>query len=64
MSDIVEKLKQIKGLIDECISAQGAGEYEEEESEEESSPSESIGGGDDAGDKIKLAATMLKKRMG
>ena len=56
---IKEKLQQIKDLIDECLSEEG-GEYEEDESGE----SESIGGGEDAGDKIKMAATMLKKRMG
>lgn len=60
MSDIVEKLKQIQSLISECISSQEGGEYEEESEE----GSESIGGGDEAGDKIKMAASMLKKRMG
>jgi len=63
MSDIIEKLKQIQSLISECISSQGEGEYEEEESEAVEG-AESIGGGDEAGDKIKMAASLLKKRMG
>ena len=64
MSDIIEKLKQIQSLISECISSQGTGEYEEEEESEEVEGSESTGGGDEAGDKIKMAASLLKKRMG
>lgn len=63
MSDIIEKLKQIQSLIAECISSQEGGEYEDEESEEVESEPSSFGG-KDAGDKIKMAATMLKKRMG
>jgi hypothetical protein len=62
MSDVIEKLKQIQSLISECISSYDG--EESDEGEEEYSEEDSIGGGEDAGDKIKLAATMLKKRMG
>lgn len=63
MADIIEKLKSIRNMIDECIS-----EYEGEESDE----GESEGGEEsysdsssskDVGDKIKMAASILKKRM-
>jgi hypothetical protein len=56
---IKQKLQQIQSLVSECLSAEEGGEYEEEESMEEVEPS-----GDVAGDKIKMAASMLKRKMG
>ena len=63
MDEIIEKLKSIRGMIDECISSYG-GEESLDEEEVESSFPEKASSGDEVGDKIKLAATMLKKRMG
>lgn len=64
MDDILEKLKQIQSLISECISSQSGEESDEgeEETSEGEGTSESLGG-DNAGDKIKMASAMLKKRM-
>ena len=55
--DITEKLKMIQSLVAECLDAQG-GEEEEEMMEEPASESSQ-----EAGDKIKFAANLLKKRM-
>ena len=64
MSDIIEKLKQIQGLISECISSQGEEESPEEDAGEEEDTETYSDSGDEAGDKIKMAASLLKKRMG
>lgn len=55
---IKQKLQQIQSLVSECLSAEEGGEYEDE-SNEEVEPS-----GDEAGDKIKMAASLLKRKMG
>lgn len=60
-SKIKEKLTQIQSLISECLSE----ESYEDESEEMSEESESAdSNSEQAGDKIKMAASMLKRRMG
>lgn len=58
MADIKEKLNKIKMLIDECLAESDGESYEEEDSEMEDSS------GDEPGDKIKMAAAMLKRKMG
>jgi len=60
----ISKLKQIKQLVEECISEYGADEGQEdpmEETSEGEAPMEMSDAGGSVSDKIKMAATMMKR---